>query len=83
MVWSLLAYFGLGLLLDVIVTAQMRAVVVGKDYLASFLSVGITLIAMLVIQNIVVSNSLLLIISYAFGTGFGTLIGMKLKHLKK
>jgi uncharacterized protein YebE (UPF0316 family) len=77
--FEILLYIGLGFLLDVIVTVQMRAVYLARPYLASLLSIVITLISLLVIQHVIVSNNLHLIIAYAVGTGLGTLIGMKFK----
>jgi uncharacterized protein YebE (UPF0316 family) len=76
MLWSIGLYFILGFILDVIITLQYRAVMSAQPRFAAFLSILITLISMFIIQHLIVSNSALLIISYAVGTGGGTLVGM-------
>jgi uncharacterized protein YebE (UPF0316 family) len=81
--WSILLYFGLGLMLDLLITGHMRAIVLQRPWLASGLSVMITLLSMLVVTQLVVSNSLPLIFAYAAGCGAGTFLGMCLKQRKK
>jgi len=77
----ILLYFLLGLVIDVLITLHTKSVILDRRLFAAILSSSITLVSMLIIQNIIVSNSLYLIISYALGTGFGTFIGMCLKKI--
>ena len=83
MIMTCLLYLVLGFSLDILVTLHVKAVTTGRVASSVLLSMTITLISVLLIQNLVVSFSLSLVMSYAFGTGMGTLIGMKVSKIKE
>jgi hypothetical protein len=83
MTWLFLLYLGLGIVIDFLITIQYRAVSEKRVWLATLMSFAITLIGTLLIQEIVVSKSIGLILSYALGTGIGTFIGMVVKRCKR
>jgi hypothetical protein len=76
MLWSIGLYFILGFILDVVITLQQRAVIMGARLSAASLSMVITAISIFLLQSLIKSDDIILTFAYIFGTGLGTLIGM-------
>jgi hypothetical protein len=74
---KILLYVGLGVLADFLVTLHYISVLRRSVLLASVLSMAITILSFLVIEQVVVSRDFSLILGYGFGNFIGTLAAMK------
>ena len=74
-----LLYLIVGFVIDVLVTIQQRCVYRHHPVSASILTLAITLIYLVVIEEFIASKSIWLVIGYATGTAIGTYAGMKVK----
>jgi uncharacterized protein YebE (UPF0316 family) len=68
----------LGFVIDIFVTIQQRCVYRHHPVSASILTLAITLIYLVVIEEFISSKSVWLVIGYATGTAIGTYVGMKI-----
>jgi hypothetical protein len=73
---SFLLYFALGLITDVLVVLYYRMVQSGNVLPAVILSALITLVPLFVVERGISAKDRRLFVSYAFGAGIGTWLGM-------
>ena len=83
MSWYLIIYFLAGVLQDFLGTLNMRYIAKGKILFAVFTSFLVTVVALLVLYNILTNldsqRSIVAIIAYALGITTGTFLAMKFK----
>lgn len=80
--WLCGLFFFLGVLEDGLITLYYRSVSLRQDWLASFLSMAITVLAVAVVGKIVIDHRRrfwLYLTAYALGNGIGTFLAMHLK----
>jgi hypothetical protein len=83
MLYSVLLYLLCGLVMDILVTLHGRAIVSRRPLYVGLLSGVITLVSLLLLENLIVSRSTVLLVAYAFGSGLGGVIGMYVKRIKR
>jgi len=76
---SFALYFALGLGMDFLLVHYQKSVISNRPCLASFLSLIISLMAILVVSEYTATKDYWLLLGYACGNAVGTFIGVKAK----
>jgi hypothetical protein len=76
---KLLLYVGLGIFADFLVTCHYISILRKLGLLASALSMAITILSFLVIEQVVISRDFSLIVAYGLGNSIGTFAAMKMR----
>jgi hypothetical protein len=78
MIWTILLYFIVGLVYDVVITLYYLAVTDRRSAMAGLWSFLITVVQVLILYEIIPSKDFLAqLIAYAFGCGIGTYLTVK------